>query len=160
MELAKNYAGFDGVSWPNLECSPHEGSDVPAPLNQFSLVERYFSSLSTGSGARLIALTEPSSSGAGLPENWRLLGFDAGWYRASYSHFSLILNEVICGRYNELITFRNRLNEHSLFSELKMVEELVAAHDAMERAGADVEHSPAPGSLGGFAIFSDGALLR
>ena len=53
--------------------------------------------------------------------------------------FSSIINEIIFGHIEELIAFKESLNENLLFPDKKSAEEYVCMHNQMEALGKDVE---------------------
>jgi hypothetical protein len=73
---------------------------------------------------------------------WSLVGFDAGYFEAERSHFSVLVNEVLFAVYGELRAFASRPNRELLFSEFEDAAALTAEHYRAASEGKDVEHSP------------------
>lgn len=67
------------------------------------------------------------------------MGFDVGYYESESLHFSVVLNEVVCGTVVELVGFAKRLNANLLFSSREDAEELMRVRESLMGSGADLE---------------------
>lgn len=66
------------------------------------------------------------------------MGYDVGICEEECI-FSSIVNEILFGHVEELVAFKNVLNENFLFSDKRSAEEYVRTHNQMEALGKDVE---------------------
>lgn len=68
----------------------------------------------------------------------RKVGYDIGQCDEE-NIFSSITSEILFGAVEELIAFKNELNEHLLFPDIEQAEKYVKAHKLMSEQGKDVE---------------------
>jgi hypothetical protein len=80
------------------------------------------------------------------------VGYDIGWcedggafygeekiYSFWYSSFSSIYHEILFGKVNKLIAYKEFLNEHFLFPDRSLAEQYVRLHDELSAQGENVE---------------------
>lgn len=138
----RQYRGFDGLAWPaldSLECRLDGGL---ADVGDLPLVDAYVGGLSDRAECETVIVARDLPPGAVIP-GWRLAGFDLGYFEAEYSHFSVLLNEVLYGNSDALRGMKTRLNEHLLAPSLDAVDEIVLVRSRLAAAGADLEEMPA-----------------
>jgi hypothetical protein len=114
---------------------------VETAINDLSLVVQYMSKLPNADECDLILLG-PSGSTAPREElGWSPAGFDVGYFESEWSHFSVILNEVLFGVHDELRSFASRLNEHLLVETFEESWTLLKDRNRLARLGADLEQA-------------------
>jgi hypothetical protein len=85
-----------------------------------------------------IALTDCDGD---TPVNgWVRLGIDLGYFHSQWSHYSVILNEVLFGAQPELRSYAGRLNAHLLFSNLEECRSAMSERKVVGSRGADIEN--------------------
>jgi hypothetical protein len=67
------------------------------------------------------------------------MGFDVGICEKEKTVYSSIFHEVLFGTLDELISYKNLLNENLLFPDRSLAEKYVNLHDQMSAQGKDVE---------------------
>jgi hypothetical protein len=103
-------------------------------------VNRYIQNLPNASEWDVILLSRLGPTRESVrPAGWSHAGFDVGYFQSQWSHFSVILNEVVFGVHPELRLFASRLNEHLLLSRLESASELIAERKRLAAAGKDLE---------------------
>jgi hypothetical protein len=140
-EVFRRYRGFDGVAWPN---GGRVGFDLEgglASVDDRPAVEQYRGKLVQSQESDLLLISRggvAAHNGYDRP-GWAFVGIDVGFYESELSHFSAVLNEVIWGELKELRKFSARLNANLLIGDEADALDLVATHEALQRAGRDVE---------------------
>lgn len=74
-----------------------------------------------------------------LKEQAVRVGYDVGVCEEEKTIYSSIFNEVIFGHLNELVSWKNSLNENLLFSDKTIAEQYVELHNELSRQGKGVE---------------------
>ena len=140
-DVARRYSGFEGDLWPGTLFAK-------VPKNEFELVEqggldmlrRILADLGRSDEYDLIYLEcADLSRGLGRVEPSRFLGYDCGYFESSFNKYSVLLNEVIFGEYDELRSFAGQLNEHLLFQSPEPPRFLAKARENLLAKGADLE---------------------
>jgi hypothetical protein len=79
------------------------------------------------------------------------VGYDVGWcedvgsfyedtfYSFSYSSYSSIFHEVLFGKVQKLVAYKDYLNEYLLFSDKSLAQQYANLHTELEAQGEDVE---------------------
>lgn len=67
------------------------------------------------------------------------IGYDYGIKVEENSIYSSIFHEILFGRLEELIAFKNQLNEHLLFPTREVAEEYARVHHKLDEEGKGVE---------------------
>jgi len=142
------YRGFDGQAWPELAHPAFETEDGLAALSAFGSVDAYLHALPQREEWEAIVLARPEDSGS-VGGGWRPVGFDLGYFESEWSHFSVLLNEVIYGTDAHLRRFAEALNESLLVPSLEVARELIAKRSQLAAVGADLEE----GNMEPMAIF-------
>lgn len=141
-EVFRRYRGFDGVAWPELEHPEFCTEDGLADLADLGRVKAYVARLSRADECDIIALARIEVS-ASIPAlaGWKLAGFDVGYFETEWSHFSVVLNEILYATRPELRRFAAALNEHLLIPTLDTALEVIVERGRMATAGADLEQA-------------------
>src|SRR3990170_3546912 len=74
-----------------------------------------------------------------LREQAVFVGYDIGACDEEKTIYSSIFNEVLFGGYDELIAYKDLLNEHLLFPDKATAERYVDLHNEMSAQGKNVE---------------------
>jgi hypothetical protein len=153
-EVIARYKGFDGAVWPGAHFDD-------LPKNEFGLVDAshfgtlkdVFAGLRKEDRLDLIYLAAGGTDRVPDRTTNSLLGYDFGYFASPVDKFSVILNEVIFGQYEELRRFGSELNQHLLLPSYQTTRFLAAARSNLHRRGADLEADIEPVSV---AIFEAG----
>jgi hypothetical protein len=133
-EVRRRYRGFDGVAWPGETIRDIGLSDGLAPISELRRLVPYVAGVE---GVDLVYCVIGSSEPR---DDLRFLGYDVGWYTSEYSHFSVILHEIIFGHLPRLTAYAEQLNEALLFDSLQAVADVIADRSLeSRRPGADLE---------------------
>ena len=131
-QVVKKYQGFQGDL---IRCAPLKdnklelGEDIQYFLNQ---------------GARenhlALCITENSLK---IPQTYKNLvyfvGFDVGVCEQEKTIYSSLFNEVLFGNIDELIVYKDALNEHLLLPSEALALQYIITHDQLSAEGKDVE---------------------
>ena len=139
-DIFRRYRGFDGVAWPSEGHPPLRDEDGLIDARLLEDTKRYRRELPSPEEHDLLMLVRHCED-RGPPSfpGWQFVGFDVGYFESPYSHFSVVLNEVIWGVIDELRSFGSRLNRDLLLDDVRDALELTARHEMLARQGADVE---------------------
>jgi hypothetical protein len=138
-EVFRRYRGLDGEPWPRGRPSSIGAAGL-ASISQWDDVVCYIDNLLTRMERDVIllgncGLTEERLAGLG----WSRAGFDVGYFDGDWSHFSVVLNEVLFGIHNELRRFGGLLNSQLLCATCEDAYALVDERNRLARKGEDVE---------------------
>ena len=67
------------------------------------------------------------------------MGYDVGVCDEEKTIFSSIFNEILFGNLDELISYKDLLNENLLFPDRSLAEKYVSLHDTLSEEGKGVE---------------------
>lgn len=154
-EVFRRYRGFDGMAWPSLEGSSIRIEDGLAKQSDLSSVLQYLALIPEGGECDLIGVASGEES-IWTKIGWRRLGIDVGYYDSEWSHYSIVLNEVLFGADEEMRTFSARLNDSLLFEDEKAVAELYSARKRAIAKAIDIERIE---SLSSFVIYAPSVAL-
>jgi hypothetical protein len=132
------YRGFDGIAWPGDTLRDLDIDDGLSPLTELTKIRKYYDKAADGS-MDLVYLSGAVS--AAVP-GFFFAGFDVGYFESEYSHYSVILNEIIFGAHPELIRFGARLNESLLAPSEQLCREVIQQRGALLATDADIERGP------------------
>ena len=137
----RRYRGFDGGVWPVQEHPQFATTEGLADEADRAAVEAYLRTLPNAVDCDLLLLVRASAAGfEGAPRpEWSFAGLDVGFFESEWSHFSVVLNEVIFGNIPELVSFTDKLGPYLLFESLDDALALASAHMRIANAGGDVE---------------------
>ncbi len=140
-EVFLRYRGFDGRHWPVRDGRAFVTDSGLAAAKDWGVVSAYAAALPNCSDCEVVFLARQGGELDRSPiAEWSLLGFDVGCLESEWSHFSVILNEVIFGVHPELRKFADSLNEHLLFSTQEASLSLIVERNRVAAEGKDVEH--------------------
>lgn len=139
-KVFREYRGFDGVPWPDLEHPEFRTEDGLAALGDSALVDQYVRKLSQREGCDLVLLARLGADVEIVQKSgWTAAGFDLGYFHSEWSHFSVVLNEVLFGVHSALRSFGSRLNEHLLLGTLEDAVALLTERNQLAATGVDLE---------------------
>lgn len=139
-KVFREYRGFDGVPWPDLEHPEFRTEDGLADIGDLALVEQYVRRLSRRDDCDVVLLAKPGADFETVRRaGWTVAGFDLGYFHSEWSHFSVVLNEVLFGVHFELRSFASRLNEHLLLRTLGDAIALLSERNQLAGTGVDLE---------------------
>lgn len=87
----------------------------------------------------LHVISSPSEMPSFLQDQSIKLGYDVGVCEEEKTIYSSIFHEILFGVVDELVTYKNHLNENLLFPNRAIAENYVEVHNAMSAQGRDVE---------------------
>src|SRR5215831_20965336 len=96
-EVFRRYRGFDGEVWPMEVHTALHGEDGLGNPSQLQSIEEYARKLPSPQESDIILLVRRGVSDDIRRLQWRPIGFDVGFFESEWSHFSVILHEVIWG---------------------------------------------------------------
>ena len=138
LEVCRRYQGFEGQPWPRSE-RHFEVVDGLVDAADLSVVEEYLSAEPAGEWSMLY-IARPGADVAAIEQSgWRWHGHDVGFFHSEWSHFSVIVHEVLFGVQPELRVFASRTNPYLLIDDLEEARRVVTEHDRLGAQGRDVE---------------------
>ena len=139
-QLFRTYRGFDGQIWPGLTESQVRLNGGLASLAQIALVEEYLTGLGDQAENDMIILEfESDAIGSSVSAEWSFAGYELGYFDSQWSHFSIILNEVLYGHDANLQSHARNLNENLLLHSKQEAQTLLVERANLARSGVDVE---------------------
>lgn len=143
VEVFKRYRGFDGQPWPDLESRNFDVRDGVADLAALPAVGEYLRRISNADECEIVLLEwlPPDAMPLACP-GWSSAGFDLGYYDSEWSYFSIVLNEILFGVYDELRRFGNGLNPNLLIPNADDVQGILESRQRLVDAGKDLEEVP------------------
>lgn len=87
----------------------------------------------------LHVISSPSEMPFFLKDQVIKLGYDVGVCEEESTVYSSIFQEILFGMVDELVVYKDFLNEHFLFPDRLLAEKYVRTHDEMSAQGKDVE---------------------
>jgi hypothetical protein len=158
-DVLKRYKGFDGTTpWPEPN-GPHgiRLAEGLASIDQFQTVWEYVQEVQAHSWCDLLYLQYVKiSQGEFSHPDLHFCGYDFGHYGGLGNFFSVLLHEVINGRYDHLRQYTRTLNEYFLLPSLVEADGLKETRDALKLEGAilETEDDDEFGPIGIFALKS------
>ena len=140
-EVFRRYRGFDGLAWPEFEHAEFQTEGGLADFADLARGDAYVRRLPHCAECEVIALARLEVAGLGL-SGWRPAGFDIGYFESEWSHFSVLLNEVVYASRPELRRFASALNKDLLAPTLALAIEVIAERSRLALTGADIEEAP------------------
>lgn len=133
-EAFKRYRGFDGDAWPFPDVEGIVRDDGLSSPNDWPSVQRY---MAEKDPCDAIALGGIGSTAPIL--GWRELGLELGYFHSQWSHYSVILNEILFGAHAELVSHAARLNANLLFASLEECQLALRDRNEVRLRGGDIE---------------------
>lgn len=131
-EIINKYQGFEGelLGIINVERSSQE---IEKFINQSLELKKLSNCL------LLHVISGSNVMPSFLRERASFLGYDIGACDEEKTIYSSIFNEVLFGGYNELVSYKDLLNENLLFPDRVTAEKYVDLHNQMSAQGKNVE---------------------
>lgn len=130
------YQGLDGVPWPS---PPFEGwEDVGLiDVSELETVRDLVAKSGVGHDIDIVALAQGPVVKAMQELGWQLLGYDVGYFESRWSHFSVLLNEVVYGSVPNIRAYAKALNSNLLLDTDEDAAALLAIRAG--EASSDIE---------------------
>jgi len=130
-DLLVKYQGFEGdlLSFLYVDIDKIEIRKIKQCFESKNLNNRFLFYLVPENNRALNSLKELAN----------FVGYDVGICEQEKTIYSSIFNEVIFGRLNELVSWKNSLNENLLFPDKTTAENYVKFHVELAAQGKDVE---------------------
>ena len=135
------YRGIEGMHWPDNTPEKFKILHGLAALEQLPQIMNYYRSLYGDRNCDLLYIQthEVPTIPNPPPSGFTFCGYDFGNYISEYNFFSVIFNEVLLGKYEEMRQFASYLNENLLFEKETDVEKLKVIREKLTQQGADLE---------------------
>lgn len=131
-EVVSKYQGFEGELVSFFE--------VKGDIAEFKKkLDEYLKMKELGNCFLLHVISNPSKMPSFLKNQAIKLGYDVGVCDEEATLYSSIFHEIIFGYFDELISYKDKLNEHFLFPEKSLAEKYVETHDELSAQGKGVE---------------------
>ncbi|MGK5595406.1 MAG: hypothetical protein ACSNEK_08625 [Parachlamydiaceae bacterium] len=135
-QLVQRYKGFEGnliTYFPNEE----NFEDLPNFYKECLEFKKISANL------MLLHLFSEEKAPTSLEKIATKVGYDVGFLCCESSNiYSSIFNEILLGDQDELVVYREYLNENLLFDTPSCAKKYVAQHKVLEDIGRDVERDP------------------
>jgi hypothetical protein len=141
-DVLRRFKGFDGSTpWPEtLELRNIRLDEGLATIDQYRAVRKYFQGIETHSWCDLLYLQYVKSSRDEFSHpDFCFCGYDFGHYEGVGNFFSVILHEVINGRYDQLRQHTHVLNQYFLLPSLIEADVVKRTREALKLEGASLE---------------------
>lgn len=139
-EVFARYRGFDGLAWPCPERLSFEIQDGLAPIAELPSVEGYLAALDSREECEIIVLAGSDEPAPGMRQlGWQAVGFDLGYFESEWSHYSILLNEVVYGLQSELRSYATKLNSFLLLDSIEEAAQLQNIRRKLFARGSDLE---------------------
>ncbi len=123
-----------------------EYTDVPevtdglAPIHRLSEVVIVANRLARVSHSFIMYLSISDDSSLKLPEGFRFLGYDLGYFLSDYNRYSVLESEIVYGLNEETMRYASELNEHFLLNSLSMAERIRMVRLSLIDRGVSLEN--------------------
>jgi hypothetical protein len=141
METVAKYRGIEGTPWPDdsrqkfkISCGLAMPEQLPEILSDYQTISK-----SRKCDLLFIQTHEIPKRTETPPPGFVFCGYDFGNYISEHNFFSVIFNEVLFGKHDELRRFASCLNGNLLFDKTDGVENLKAVREKLAQDGADLE---------------------
>ncbi len=131
-EVVSKYQGFEG----ELVCFFEIKGNTPEFKKKLDECLRL---KEMGSCFLLHVISSPQEIPDFLKEQAIKLGFDVGICEEEGTVYSSIFHEILFGFVDELVSYKDYLNDNFLFPDRSLAEKYVAVHNEMSAQGKDVE---------------------
>lgn len=131
-EVVSKYQGFEG----ELVCF----FEVEESANDFKkMMDECLKLKELGSCFLLHVISSPSEMAVFLKDQAIKLGYDIGICEEESTIYSSVFHEILFGIVNELVAYKDCLNENFLLPDRSVAEKYVEVHNEMSAQGKDVE---------------------
>lgn len=144
------YRGLDGQPWPTPPFEGREEAGLVA-LGELENVRAIIEKSDRAGDLDIVALSRAPDEHATMSTGWKRLGYDLGYLESRWSHFSVLLNEVIFGGVPAIRDFAKVLNSNLLLDSAEDAARLLATRTLAGAAGEDIE---TVGDISIYAVFS------
>ncbi len=132
-EILNKYQGFEGELIAFLFCDSKPDKIVKKEINELSELKKLENCL-------LLHVISGNEVMLGfLKEEAFCVGYDVGVCEEEKTIYSSIFNEVLFGHLDELVVYKELLNEHLLFRDKNLAEKYVSLHNELSAQGKGVE---------------------
>ena len=131
-EITNKYQGFEGELVGIIKIEEY-GKEFKKFIGQSLELKKLSNCL------LLHVISGSSVMPSSLKEQAVFLGYDIGACDEEKTIYSSIFNEVLFGGYDELVSYKELLNENLLFSDKAIAEQYVDLHNQMSSQGKNVE---------------------
>lgn len=131
-EIVNRYKGFEGdlIFMFNLEEKKYDRDEI---------IKQCVELQTLGNCLLLHVISHSMISDFFLNEVALQVGYDVGVCEEEKTIYSSIYNEILFGHLDELIFYKNLLNENFLFQDRSLAEEYVSLHNKLSEQGKGVE---------------------
>ena len=130
-QILNKYQGFEG------ELIALFSIEEDSQLN--NIIEKCLEIKSSNNYLMLSVISDFQVIPSIISEQTLLVGYDVGVCEKEKTIYSSIFNEILFGSLNELIIYKQFLNEHLLFPNKSWAEKYVKLHNELSSLGKDVE---------------------
>ncbi len=131
-EILNKYQGFEGELISFFFFNENK-------VNLKEIIDQYSAPKKLGNYLLLHVISGSEIMPSSLKEQAFMVGYDVGVCDKEKTIYSSIFNEVLFGHLEELIPYKELLNEHLLFPNKTLAEEYVNLHNALSAQGKSVE---------------------
>jgi hypothetical protein len=132
--LLQQYLGFEGECQQFTECNDLREAKIQ--------IEKYRKEIDFSTRiefAILICIEIDKKEKSIKLDNCSLVGYDYGILLDKYELYSSVLQEILFGHIDELMLFKDQLNNNYLFSTFEKAEQFAQKHHQLLLEGKDVE---------------------
>lgn len=131
-EVIKKYQGFEGdlISFFSVEDNEEE---IEINLNQMIDLK------ALGNCSLIYVISGFGVVPPQLRNKLIQMGYDVGVCDEEKTIYSSIYNEILFGVLDELVCYKELLNEHLLFPDMSLAQKYIGVHNEMSALGKDVE---------------------
>jgi len=155
-DIVAKYRGIEGKPWPDEASKKYKVSCGLAIPEHLPEILTYYQAVSKNRKCDLLFIqthevpkrTDPPPSG------FTFCGYDFGNYISEYNLFSVIFNEVLFGKHDELRRFTSCLNANLLFDKEDDIEKLKVVREKLAQDGADLETVEPDEEFCGISVYS------
>lgn len=154
-EVLERYAGIDGRLWPDDPAAA--GLELErglAPFGQIGRVRTYLRSLRPKVRCDLLVVEREPFGGSADRSELSFLGYDFGFLEGEHNVYSLLFQEVIYPRFEELSAFASCLNQNLLLDSVEATKEIAGIRDSLEARGERFETTDSPEVCDSIAVFA------
>jgi hypothetical protein len=131
-EIINKYQGFEGELVSILKIEENNQA-----INKF--INQCLELKKLGNCLLLLVISGSDAMPSYLREETIFMGYDIGACDEEKTIYSSIFNEVLFGGYEELVNYKDLLNENLLFPDKTTAEKYVDLHNQMSLEGKNVE---------------------
>jgi hypothetical protein len=138
-QIHQMYKGIEGEAWPEIGIPTPLLKDGLASIDDASFCTQYWRFLLQKYPSSTINYLLVGDTNASQEDGYEFIGFDCGYYLSEYNNFSAIYNDVIIRPLDGLQAFRDKLNQHLLFDNVKDANSFLMLRDKLCKDGMPLE---------------------